>query len=75
MPMLTMNGTYHTPRQTPRQKRKPQKQHKPRLPRHPAPAVTKAIGLQPGLLNRVDDQHAQRGADGGDPVDEFDVHV
>lgn len=71
----TRMETYHTPRQTPRQQRKPQKQHKPRLPRHPAPTVTEAVGVQPRLLNRIDHQHTQRGANAGDPIDEFDVHV
>lgn len=66
--------TNHTPRQTTRQERKPQEQHKPRLPRHSAPAVAEAIRLQPRLLNRVDHQHPERRADAGNPVDELDVN-
>jgi hypothetical protein len=65
--------TYHTPRHSARHQRKAQEEHQPRLPRHPGPAITVAVRAQPRLLDRVDDQHAQRGADARDPVDELDV--
>jgi hypothetical protein len=69
-----MEETHHTPRQTARQERKPQEQHKPRLPRHSAPAIAEAIRLQPRFLNRVDHQHPERRADARNPVDELDVY-
>jgi hypothetical protein len=52
---------------------KAQEQHQPRLPRHPAAGVGEGVGRQARLLDRVDDEHAERGADDGDPVDEGDV--
>lgn len=67
--------TYHTPSQPSSQQSKPQKQHKPRLPSNPTPAITEAIRLQPRLLDRVDHQHAQRRADPRDPVDELHMDV
>lgn len=67
--------THHTTSQPPREQRKAQKQHKPRLPRHLAAAIAVAVGAQPRLLDQVDHQHPQRGADPGDPVNELDVHV
>lgn len=67
--------THHTTGQPPCEQRKAQKEHKPRFPSHLAAAVAVAVGAQPRLLDRVDHQHPQRGADAGDPVDELDVHV
>ncbi len=62
-----------TPRQPTRHQRKPKEQHQPRLPRHAGPRVREAIRGKSGLLDRVDDQHAERGADQWDPVNEGDV--
>ena len=67
-------NTDHTPSQSTREQRKSQEQHKPRLPRNPTPTITEAIGMKTRLLDRIDNEHSQRGADAGDPVDEFDVH-
>jgi hypothetical protein len=64
----------HAPRQTTRQQRKAQEQHQSRLPGHAIAAVTEAIGGQSRLVDRVDDQHAQCGADTRDPVDEGNVN-
>lgn len=68
-------GTHHTPRQTAGQQREPEEQNEARLPRNPTSAVTEAIGIQPRLLDRVDDHHAQRRADAGDPVNELDMDL
>ena len=60
-------------RQPARHERETEEQHQPRLPRHPASRVREAITRQPRLLDRIDDQHAQRGTDQRDPVHEGDV--
>ena len=67
-------NTNHTACQTTREQRKPQKQHKPRLPRNSTSTITEAIGMKTRLLNRIDNEHSERGADTGNPVDELDVH-
>lgn len=68
-------NTYNTTCQSTSQQRKAKEQYKARLPSNPTTAITETISLQPGLLNGIDNQHAQRGADAGYPVDEFNVDV
>lgn len=58
-----------------RKERKAKEQHNTRLPRDAGPGVREGVGGEARLLDRVDDQHAQRGEDEGQPVDEGDVGV
>ena len=67
--------THHTASQPPRHKRKPQKQHQLRLPRHARPTIRVAVRTQSALFDRIDYQHPQRAADAWDPVDERHVGV
>lgn len=55
--------------------RKAHEQHHTRLPGHAVTTVTKVVGAQPGLVDRVDYQHTQRGEDARDPVDKVHVEV
>lgn len=72
---LGKGDTHNAARQTPRHQRKPQKQHEPRLPSHPVAAVAERVGGQARLVDAVDDEHAESGADAREPVYESDVHV
>lgn len=58
-----------------RERRKSQKEDHARLPRDARPAVAERVGRQALLLDAVDDEHAQRREDEGQPVDERDVYV
>lgn len=62
-------------RHTTRESREAQKEHYARLPRDTGPTVAERVGRQALLLDAVDDEHAQRREDEGEPVDEGDVHV
>lgn len=52
---------------------KAHKEHDPRFPSDAIPAIAEVVGAEARLVDAVDDEHAQRGEDAGDPVDE--VHV
>lgn len=67
--------TYDSTRQSTRHEREAQEQDQPSLPRDASAGVGEAVGTEPRLLDRVDDEHAERRADAGDPVHELDVHV
>lgn len=57
------------------QGREAQKQHDAGLPGHARARVAKRVRLQPRLLHRVDDEHAQGREDERQPVHKGDVHV
>lgn len=65
---------HNTAREPARQQREAQEQHQPRLPRNTVPAVAEAVGAESRLVDRVDDEHAERRAHARDPIDEGDVH-
>ena len=62
-----------TPRQPTSHQRKAQKQHRAGLPGDAVAAVAETVGREAGFFYAVDHEHAKRGADEGDPVDEGDV--
>jgi hypothetical protein len=63
------------PGQAPGQKRKPKKQHHSGLPSNSGARVGEGVGGEPGLLDAVDDEHAEGREDQRQPVDEFDVDI
>lgn len=78
MPLVIGSGsslTYHRASQTACHKRKAQEQHQPRFPSNTIAGIAEAVCTQPRLVDRVDDEHAQRGADARDPVDEGNMDI
>ncbi len=69
------NKDNNASRQPTSQQRKAQEQDQLGLPRNAVSAVREAVSRQPRLVDAVDDEHAQRAADAGDPVHERDVHL
>lgn len=55
--------------------REAQEQHDAGLPGDARPRVAERVGREPRLLDRVDDEHAERAEDEGQPVDEGHMHV
>ncbi len=69
------NKDNNASRQPASQQRKAQEQDQLCLPRNAIAAVREAISRQPRLVDAVDDEHAQRAADAGDPVHKGNVHL
>ena len=65
--------TYHAARQPASHERKANEQEQPRPP-HRTGISKVLMSLYAVLVDEVDDEHAEQGADTGDPVDETDVH-
>ena len=68
-------ATHHTAGQTSSHGSKAHEQDDPGLPGDAIATVGKVVGRQTRLVDAVDDEHAQRAEDAGDPVDKGHVDV
>ena len=69
----TETNTHHTARQPASHERKANEQEQPRTP-HRACISKVLVSLHAVLVDEVDDEHAEQGADARKPVEEGDVH-
>lgn len=70
-----LRRTHHRPCQPSCHQRESQEENQSRLPRNAVPGVAERIRTQSRLVDRIDDKHAQGGADGGYPIDKVDVDL